>query len=82
MRTDFGRREVLLAPYVRYLVKKVQETGILIDKPKRVKPKTDLTSENIAAIAESMREAPSTSIHHHSQQLKISKTSLRRIWHK
>ena len=23
------------APYVRYLVKKVKETGILIDKPKR-----------------------------------------------
>ena len=39
LRTDFGRREALLAPYVRYLVKKVKETGILIDKPKREKPK-------------------------------------------
>ena len=28
------------APYVRYLVKKVKKTGILIDKPKREKPKT------------------------------------------
>ena len=26
------------APYVRYLVKKVKETGTLIDKPKRKKP--------------------------------------------
>ena len=27
--TDFGRREALLAPYVRYLAKKQKETGIL-----------------------------------------------------
>ena len=33
--TDFGRREAPLTQYVRYLVKKVKETGILIDKPKR-----------------------------------------------
>ena len=38
-RTDFERRESPSAPYVRYLVKKVKETGILIDKPKREKPK-------------------------------------------
>ena len=37
---DFERREAPSAPYVRYLVKKVKETGILIDKPKREKPKT------------------------------------------
>ena len=28
------------APYVRYLVKKVQETGILINKPNNEKPNT------------------------------------------
>ena len=49
--TDFGRREAPSAPYVRYLVKKVKETGILIDKPKREKPKTVGTSENIAVVA-------------------------------
>ena len=38
-RTDFERRESPLAPYVRYLVKKVKETGILIDEPKRAKSK-------------------------------------------
>ena len=37
---DFGRREAPSAPYVRYLVKKkMKETGILIDKPKREKLK-------------------------------------------
>ena len=63
-------------------MKKVNETDILIDKPKRAKPKTVLTPENIAAVAESVREAPSTSIHRCSQQFNISETSLRRILHK
>ena len=68
--------------YFRYLVKKVKETGILIDKPKREKPKTVRTPVNIAAVAESVCEASSTSIHGRSQQLNISETSLRRILHK
>ena len=45
--TDFGRREAPSVPYVRYLVEKVKETGILIDKAKREKPKTVRTPENI-----------------------------------
>ena len=79
LRTDFGRREAPPAPYVCYLVKKVKESVILIDKPKREKPKTVRTPENIAAVAESVCEAPSMSIHRNSQQLNISETSLRRI---
>ena len=47
-------REAPSALYVRYLVKKVIESGILIDKPKREKPKTVHTTENIAAMAESV----------------------------
>ena len=62
----FGRREALSAPHVRYLVKKVKETGILIHKSKHEKPKTVHTPENIAAVAESVCEAPSTSIHRRS----------------
>ena len=65
--TGFGRREATSAPYIRYLVKKVKETGILINKPKREKPKTVCTTENIAAVAESVCEAPTTSIHCRSQ---------------
>ena len=69
LHTDFGRREAPSAPYVRYLAKKAKETGILIDKPKREKPKTVHTPENITAAAESH-----TSIHRRSQQLNISQT--------
>ena len=72
---DFGRREAPSAPYIRYLVKKVKETGILIVKAKREKPKTVRTPESIAAMAGCMREAPSTSIHRRSQQLNTSESS-------
>ena len=75
--TDFGTREIPSAPYVRYLVKKVKEIGILFDERKREKLKTKRTPENIAAVAESMCEAPSTSIHRRSQQLNISETTSR-----
>ena len=82
LRTDFEKRDAPSAPYVRYLMKKVKETGTLIDKPKREKPKTMRIPDNIAAVAESVCEAPSTSIHRRPQQLNISETSLRRILHK
>ena len=52
-------------------MKKVKETG-----------KKDKTAKNIAAVAESVRKAPSKSICGRSQQLNISETSLRRIVHK
>ena len=71
LRKDFGRKEAPRAAYIRYLVKKVKETGILIDKPKREKPKTVRTPENFTAVAESVCEAPSPSIHRRSQQLNI-----------
>ena len=61
--------------------KKKKETVILIDKPKRKKLKTVRKPENIAAVAESVREASSTPIHRRSQQLNISATSLRRMMH-
>ena len=80
LRTYFGRRAAPSAPYVRCLVKKVKETGILIDKLKREKLKTVHIHENIAAVEESVCEALSTSIHR--QQLNISETSLRRILHR
>ena len=67
LRTDFGRGEAPSALHVRYLVKKVKENDILIDKPKREKPKTVRTPENIIVVAENVCEAPLTSIHRRSQ---------------
>ena len=82
MCAKFGRSEAPSAPYVRYLVKKVKEISILIDKPKPEKPKTVPTPENIVAVAESVCEEPSTSINCRSQRLNISEASLGRILHK
>ena len=47
--------------------KKVKEIDMLIEKSKREKPKTMRTSENIAAVVESVRAAPLTLIHRCSQ---------------
>ena len=44
-----------------------QWDSILIDKPKYEKPKTVHIPENIAAVAESKRKAPPTSIHRRPQ---------------
>lgn len=66
LHTKLRRREAPSDTYVRYLVKKVRETEILINKPMCEKPKTVHTPENIPAAAESVREVPFTSIHRHS----------------
>ena len=58
---DFERKETPSALYVRYLVKKVQETGILIDKSIREKPKTVHIPGNIVAVAESVYDTLSFS---------------------
>ena len=50
--TDFEKRVASAASYVRYLVKKVKETGILIDTPKHEKRKTMRTPENLIVVAE------------------------------
>ena len=72
LRKDFGRREASSATYVRYLVKKMTETeDVSFDKPKREEPKTVRTAENIAAVAESVCGAPSTSIQSRSQLILI-----------
>ena len=67
LRTDFERREAPSTPHNHYLVKKVKATGILMDKPKREKPKTVRTPENSAAVVESVCGVPSTSLHRRSQ---------------
>ena len=82
MSTDFGRRAALSAPNVGYLVEKVKETSILIDKATREKLETLCSPENIFPVAESVHETSSKSIHRRSEQLNISEKSLQRILHK
>ena len=49
LRTNFGRRQAPSAPYVCCFVKKVKETGVLIDKPLLM---SDLTDNSFYSSAE------------------------------
>ena len=72
LRGKFGRKEM---PSTQF-VERIRQTGSLLDKATRPVRST----ENIAAVAQSMLEQPSTSTR--SQNLNISCTSLRRILNK
>ena len=61
-------------------VKRIQQTGSLLNKATRSCARPLKSTENIAAVAQSVLEQPST--RHRSQNLNISRTSLRRILNK
>ena len=54
LRSDFGWREAPSAPYVHYLVKKVKQTGILIDK-QSVKSKKQCVHPRILLLWQKVR---------------------------
>ena len=55
-------------------VKRVRETGIIVDKPTRVHNRPVRSTENIAVMAENVRVQPTTSTRNFSQQLDNSRT--------
>lgn len=67
------------APGVRKFIKKVRETGMLIDNKHYPRARSMRTDEIIAAVIQSVRENPETSTRHRAQQLNISRSSLRRL---
>ena len=80
LRGKFGRKEMPSTQFVDQFVKRIRQTGSLLDKATRA-PVT--STENIAAVAQSVLEQPSTSTRHRSQNLNISRiSSLRRILNK
>ncbi|CAK9833058.1 hypothetical protein ANTRET_LOCUS9796 [Anthophora retusa] len=82
LRKKFDKKDVPKTQFVDQFVKRVRETGSLLNKTTRVRTRPVRSTENIAAVAQSVREQPSTSTRHRSQELNISRTSLRRILHK
>ena len=68
----FWKKRTTVSSVCTLSCEKVKEVGILIDKAKR-KPKHK--PENTSAEAESVCEAPSTSINRRSQQLNIIETN-------
>ncbi|KYQ46396.1 hypothetical protein ALC60_14605 [Trachymyrmex zeteki] len=56
----FGKQNVPSSQYVNQFVKRVRETGSLLDKTTRSRAPTVRTAENIATVAQSVSEQPST----------------------
>ncbi|KAJ8940258.1 hypothetical protein NQ318_004968 [Aromia moschata] len=54
---------------------------MLMDNRSHPRARPVRTAEKIAAVAQSVRENPRTSIRHRAQQLNVSRTSLRRMLH-
>ena len=79
MRAKFGKNKAPSRQFVDKFVKRVRESGSLMDKATRSRARPVRSIENIAAVAESVRDNPSTSTRHRSQELNISRTSLQRI---
>jgi len=82
LRGKFGRKEMPSTQFVDQFVKRIRQTGSLLDKASRSRARPVRSTENIATIAQSVLEQPSTSTLHRSQNLNISRTSLRRILNK
>jgi len=82
LREKFGRNERPSTQFVDQFVKRIRQTGSLLDKATRSRTHLVRSTENIAAVAQSVLEQPSTSTRHRSQNLNISRTSLRRILNK
>lgn len=71
-----------LPPGVRKFVQKFRKTDMLLDYPRSPCNRTVRTNENMTDAAESVRRNPRTSTRYRSQQINISRTSLRRILYK
>jgi len=82
LRGKFDKKEMPSTQFVDQFVKRIRQTGSLFDKATRSRARPVRSIENIAAVAQSVFEQPSTSIRHRSQNLNISRTSLRRILNK
>lgn len=81
-RTKFGAKSALTGNGIKKFVHKVRETGFLVDKPTRSRIRPVRSTENIAAVAESVRVRPRTSIRHRASEMNISRSSMQRILRK
>jgi len=79
LRSKFGKNKAPSRQFVDSFVKRVRETGSLTDKTTHLRARSVRSVENIAAVAESVNDNPSTSTGHRAQEWDISRTSLQRI---
>ncbi|XP_077294058.1 uncharacterized protein LOC143916716 isoform X2 [Arctopsyche grandis] len=69
-------------PLIRKWVKKFEETGTMLDKPKSGRPRSSRTAENVESVNQSVRDHPNLSIRKRASALNMHRSSLHRILHK
>jgi len=79
LRNNFGVHNRPSRAAVKRLCEKFDRTGSVLDVKTSVRPRSGRSRENIAAVSDSVRDNPSTSIRHRSQQLDLSYTTMQRI---
>ena len=77
-----GRREAPCRTAIQKLVEKFELLGQVSDVKNKTRARRSRTTENIAAVAQSVEENPGLSIPRRSLELGIPQTSLHRILHK
>jgi transposase len=75
----FGRRNAPYQSTVQRMIKKFEETGLIMDSKLPVHHRTSRSLDSIAAVSESVAESPGTSIRHRSQQLDFPRSTMQRI---
>ncbi|CAB3225785.1 unnamed protein product [Arctia plantaginis] len=78
----FGRREAPCRTAIQKLVEKFELLGQVSDVKNKTRARRSRTTENIAAVAQSVEENAGLSIPRRSLELGIPQTSLHRILHK
>jgi hypothetical protein len=79
IKANFGRNHSISKNTVKNIVDKFYQTGSVHDLPRSGGPRTARSAENIAAVSESVRENPRTSVRHRAQELGLSRSSTHRI---
>ena len=72
LRTIYGVHNRPTKRTIRHAIGKIENNLSLLDDTRPIKPRTDRTVENIAAVNESFAEDPEESIRRRSQQLGLS----------
>lgn len=79
IKRKFGKKFKISPNTVKNIVDKFYQFGSVHDRPRSGRPRTARSTENIAAVSESVSETPSTSVRHRAQELGLSKSSVHRI---
>ena len=75
----FGRWNAPYQSTVRRMIKKLEETGLIMDSKLPVRHRIGRSLDKIAAVRGSVAESPVTSIRYCSQQLDIPRSAMQRI---